>query len=164
MNFFPLSFNYSQQFCWEYYSRLTIIVFSSWSALFQNLLIFKGSIEESAIVWVGFPLHMTCAFLLQLSMHCLCYVYLDFNNDMPWRFSFLVLSFWCSMCFLYVYGCVFLSFSKFSFMILLKFCSIAIELVFISLIYSFNLKVNFVVSHISHTFIFCAFNFFYIHC
>lgn len=93
------------------------------NTLLHALLAFKVSTEKPAVTLESFPLYVTYIFfLLQLLIHFLCSVYL--TQCMPiyqicqCELTFLVLSIWCSMCCLYLYGFIFPYFGEKFFMIL----------------------------------------------
>lgn len=136
--------------------------------LFQDLKCIdsKISIENWMLVWYVL-LYMWLVFcflsllfhLLQLSVHFLYFVYLVYNCDMLWLFSFLVYL----LFYVHIYvNTSFLGLENFSLMILLRIWSIPLGRDFspsMSIIWRFV----FTESHISYMFLSCEFLFFNFH-
>lgn len=75
---------------------------------------------------------------------------------MLWGSSFLVLSIWCSVCFLYLCRCIFPEFGEFFFYDIVGELVYAIDLGFFSLFYACNSEIwFFIVPHNSYVFLSC---------
>lgn len=88
-------------------------LFRIWSWLPLALLAFKVFIKKSMLFsWVVHCMGLVF-FLLPISKLFLCSVFSVFvNHDVLWRFSFLVLSIWSFVSFLYLHGYLFLKFKE----------------------------------------------------
>lgn len=128
---------------------------------------FKVSIEELAVILVGFSLCVMC-FFFPIFENSSFFIYLVMHIRFA-TVSFLVLSgcwgslcesclVWGFVCLLHIYDILFLSLWKFSSMILLN-VVFAIYLWLFYLNYAYNLKTLFLmVSHIWSMFLSCALN------